>query len=102
MEIEALNPVNAKVGQKVKIVMKPYSYLKGSMIVYGVPALALILGAVLGKEIFSHYFKELDPDTVSAIFGFGAFAISFLYIKLWSSKVLKKVDLKPVIEEILE
>ncbi len=102
MEIEALNPVKARVGQKVKIVMKPYTYLRGSMIVYGVPALALILGAVLGKEIFSYYFKELDPDTVSAIFGFGALAISFLSIKLWSNKAGKKVELKPVIEEILE
>ncbi len=102
MEIEALNPVKARVGQKVKIVMKPYTYLRGSIIVYGVPALSLLIGAILGKEVFSHYLKEFDPDIVSAIFGFGALAISFLSIKLWSSKIWKKVDLKPVIEEILE
>lgn len=102
MQIEALNPVKASVGQRVRVVMKPYTYLKGSLIVYGVPALALIIGAVLGKEVFSYYFKELDPDIVSAISGFGAFAISFLSIKFWSSRVEKKVELKPVIEEIIE
>ncbi|MEW6213590.1 MAG: SoxR reducing system RseC family protein [Nitrospirota bacterium] len=100
MEIEALNPVKARVGQRVKVVMKPYTYLKGSLIVYGIPAIALITGAVLGKEIFSYYFN-IDPDIVSAIFGFGAFAISFIAIKLWSRKIEKRVELKPVIEEIL-
>lgn len=102
MEIEALNPLKAEVGQKVKVVMKPYSYMKGSIIVYGIPAIALIAGAVLGKEVFSHYFREIDPDIISAIVGFGAFIISFIVIKLWSKRLEKKVELKPVIEEILE
>ncbi len=102
MVIEALNPVKARVGQKVRIVMKPYTYLKGSIIVYGIPALALIAGAVVGKEIFSPYFKRFDPDIVSAVFGLGAFVVSFLLIKLWSAKVNKKVESKPLIEEILD
>ncbi len=102
MEIKALNPVNATIGQKVKIVMKPYTYLKGSLIVYGIPALALITGAVLGKEVISLYFARLDPDIVSAITGFIAFAISFIVIKLWSSRAEKKVEVSPVIEEIIE
>lgn len=101
MEIEALNHVNARVGQKVKIVMKTYTYLKGSIIVYGIPALALIIGAILGKEVFSKYFREMDPDILSAVFGFGAFVIFFLLIKLWSGRVEKKMESKPFIEEIL-
>jgi sigma-E factor negative regulatory protein RseC len=102
MELEALNPVKARVGQTVRVVMKPYSYLKGSIIVYGIPALALVIGAILGKEIFSPYFKGVDPDVVSAFFGFGACIIFFLFIKIWSSKIEKKQELKPVIEEIIE
>ena len=102
MEIEAMNPIKANVGQTVRIVMKPYSYLKGAMIVYGMPAIALVIGAILGKEFFSTYFTGVDPDVVSAFFGFGAFIIFFLLIKFWSSKLEKKQDLKPVIEEILE
>jgi sigma-E factor negative regulatory protein RseC len=102
MEIEALNPVNARVGQRVRIIVKPYTYLKGSIIVYGVPALALIIGAILGKEVFSSYFKELDPDIVSAIAGFGAFIIIFIAVKLWSRTLDKKGESKPIIEEILK
>lgn len=102
MEIEALNPVNARVGQKVRIVMKPYTYLRGSVIVYGVPALALVIGAVIGKEIFSRFLRGFDPDIVSAVFGFGAFTISFVVVKIWSSSMSKKTESKPVIEEILD
>jgi len=102
MEIEALNPVNARVGQRVRITVKPYTYLKGSIIVYGVPAIALIIGAILGKEVFSSYYNKLDPDIVSAVVGFGAFIIAFICIKLWSRRVEKKGESKPIIEEILE
>jgi sigma-E factor negative regulatory protein RseC len=102
MELEALNPIKATVGQTVRVVMKPYSYLRGSIIVYGIPALALVIGAILGKEVFSKYFRGIDPDVVSAFFGFGACIIFFLFVKIWSNKVEKKHELKPVIEEVIE
>lgn len=102
MEIEAFNPINAEVGQKVRVIMKPYSYLKGSLVVYGIPALALVIGAILGKEFFSLYYPGVDPDIVSALLGFGAFAISFLLVKIWTIKVEKRKELKTVIEEIIE
>lgn len=100
-ELEALNEVRAEVGQKVRVTLMPYSYLKGSIIVYGLPALALIAGAVVGKEVAGS-FGDMDPDLVSAIFAFGAFALSFIVIKLWSMRAEKKVQYKPVIEEILD
>jgi sigma-E factor negative regulatory protein RseC len=101
-ELEALNDVRAEAGQKVRVVLKPYSYLKGSLIVYGLPVVALIAGAVVGKELLADSFKGLDPDLVSAIFAFGAFALSFLVVFIWSRRAEKKTELKPVIEEILE
>lgn len=103
-EIEALNLAKAKIGQKVRVVMKPYTYLKGSIIIYGIPALALIIGAIIGKEFLSSLppFVGFDPDIVSAISGFGAFILSFLIVKLWSGKLEKKIEYKPVIQEILE
>ena len=102
MEIQAFNSVHAQVGQKVSVVLKPYTFLRGSMVVYGIPALALVFGAVLGKELLSPFFAGSDPDIVSAITGFGAFLLSFLFIKLWSSKLNKKPEAKPVIAEILD
>lgn len=101
-EIEAVNRAKARIGQKVRVEIRPYSYLKGSVIVYGLPALALIIGAVAGKEFFSGFFPSLDPDIVSAIFGFGFFIASFLAVKFWSARLEKRTEYKPVIEEIIE
>lgn len=103
-ELDALNRVGAKEGQKVRVFLRPYSYIKGSIIVYAIPVLSLVAGAVLGKEFFStlDYFKAMDPEIVSAIFGFSAFALSFLFVKLWSMRADKRTEYKPVIEEILE
>lgn len=100
-EIEAVNRANARVGQRVRVEFRSYSYLKGSILAYGLPALALIAGAVAGKEFFSSFF-QMDPDIVSAISGFGAFILTFVIVKLWSMRIEKKIEYKPVIEEILE
>lgn len=102
VEIEAFNKARATVGQKVKVVMQPYLYLKGSMLIYGIPALALIIGAIIGKEYLSGFFKDLDPDIVSAISGFALLILSFIIIKVWSIRFEKKTEYKPIIEEILE
>jgi sigma-E factor negative regulatory protein RseC len=102
MEIEALNAAKADVGQKVRVVMNSYSYMKSAGIVYGIPALALVLGAVAGKEIFSRYLPGFDPDIISAMFGFGGFILAFIVIRLWTDNAAKRTESKPVIEEILE
>lgn len=100
-EIEALNAARAQVGQRVRVALKPISYLKGSLMLYGLPAVALIAGAIAGKEYLSRFFRGTDPDGVAALAAFGAFALSFIVIKLWSRRAEKKVQYKPVIEEIL-
>jgi len=102
MEIEALNAAKAGVGQKVRVVMESSSYMKSAGIVYGIPALALVLGTVVGKELFSPYLPGFDPDIISATFGFGGFILAFIVIRQWTNKAAKKMESKPVIEEILE
>ncbi len=101
MEIEALNRAGAVVGEKVRVAVKPYTYMKGAMIVYGLPALGLVCGAVIGKELMSKVFPGVDSDILSAVFGFGAFAVSYLLVKVWTNTASKKIESKPVIEEIL-
>ncbi len=101
MEIEAFNQAGAIVGQKVRVSVKTYSYMKGSMVVYGVPAVALVAGAVFGKEVLGRFFPAADPDILSAIAGFTSFGISFIIVRIWSNITGKKTESKPVIEEIL-
>jgi sigma-E factor negative regulatory protein RseC len=101
-EIEAINTVHAKVGQTVKISIKPQVYLKGTMLVYGIPLIALIAGAIFGKNIGELYFRETSSDLVAAIAGFGSLILSFLFIKIWARSFETKTEYKPVIEEIID
>jgi positive regulator of sigma E activity len=101
MEIEALNKAGAVAGQKVRVMVHTYAYMKGSMVVYGFPALMLVIGAVIGKEAMPRFFPSLDADSLSAIFGFSFLAASFILVKLWSGTQTKKTSAAPVIEEIL-
>jgi sigma-E factor negative regulatory protein RseC len=101
MEIEAFNKAEAKVGDRVVISVEPFTFTKGSMIVYGLPAIGLVIGAVFGKEIMARFFRGTDPDILSAIFGFGAFILILAMVKIWSNSAGKKIESKPVIEEVL-
>ncbi len=100
--IEAFNQVKAKEGQRVRVVFRPYSYLKGSVLIYGIPALALIIGAIIGREILSKFINTLDPDLLSAIGGFSLLIITFAIVRVITRRMEKKVEYKPVVEEILE
>lgn len=101
MEIEALNPLQAKTGERVKIAIRAAAYLKGSIIVYGLPLTALIVGAILGKNIAEKFFKELNSDIAAAVLGFAFLLITFIIIKVWSKKAETKVEYKPVIDKII-
>ena len=102
MEIEALNAVHAKVGQRVKILMTPGEYLKGTIIVYGVPLIVFIAGAIFGKNIGEKYFTDMNSDIIAAITGFVSLFLSLAAARIWSRKMESKAEYKPVIEEIIE
>jgi|SRR5271157_5482338 len=99
--MEAYNHVGARIGDTVRVGFKSSNYLKGTIIVYGLPALMLITGAVLGKEYLSPFFPTADPDLVSAATGFGLFAVTFLILKLCSKMFADKKEYMPIIEEII-
>ncbi len=101
MEIEALNWVGAQVGQRVKVAVKPLTFVKGSLVVYGVPALALVIGAVVGKEWMSRLFTTADPDILSAVCGFSALIVALAGVKIWAQAASGNTSSKPVIEEIV-
>ncbi len=99
--MEAYNKVDARVGDTVKVVFRESNYLKGTIIVYGIPSLMLLLGAILGKEYLKPFFPAADPDLLSAAAGFGLFAVTFLVLKLWSKVFEQKKEYMPIIEEII-
>ncbi|MCI0469282.1 MAG: SoxR reducing system RseC family protein [Nitrospirae bacterium] len=101
-EVEAVNMVRAGVGDTVIIAFKTQAYLKAVVLVYGIPSLMLIIGAVIGKEYLSRLFPLADADILSAIAGFGLFIISLAAAKISMRGLSGKKDNMPVIKGILK
>jgi sigma-E factor negative regulatory protein RseC len=91
----------ADVGQRVKVVMKTYTYVKGTLLIYAFPVIALFAGAILGKIYLPSYINRLDSEMLSAIGGFFAFIVSLLVVKLFMSSMNNKTEYKSVIKEII-
>ncbi len=101
MEIDAINTILAKPGQTVRVSIGAYTYLKSSMLAYGMPLVFFLGGAILGKNIGVTHLVEYNSDLIAAVTGFAALAISLLLIKLISGRAATKEEYKPYIEEII-
>lgn len=100
MVIETLNPIGAKIGERVKIVIEPGIFLKASFLVYIIPIIFLSLGALAGKGL-SYYFKGDNPTLWAIIGGFSALIGIFIVIFRYNKKIQGDFRYKPTIIEII-
>ncbi len=99
--MEAINPLGAKKGQKVKVVIAPQAFLKASIILYGVPTAAFIAGAIIAKNAAEHYGSAVNSDLWAFLSGTACLLLSFIFIRAYNKKVERTPKYKPVIVEIL-
>lgn len=99
MEVEVVNSVGAKIGDRVTIGLQTASYLKISCLLYLFPILSMLVGAIIGEKIASEYL--FNKSSLSALFGFLCFLLSLLVVKLASKKLAKKKEYRPKIIRIV-
>ncbi|HWR71847.1 MAG TPA: SoxR reducing system RseC family protein [Nitrospirota bacterium] len=99
--MEALNPLDAKKGQKVKVAIAPQIYLKASLILYGIPMASLVGGAIIAKNLAIKFGAEAQSDLWAFSAGMLCMIVSFLFLRRYNRKVEKTQEYKPVIIEIL-
>jgi sigma-E factor negative regulatory protein RseC len=99
--MEAVNPLGAVKGQKVKVVVAPQLYLKASIILYGIPMTVFVGGAIVAKNLAVKYGAEANSDLWAFAAGTACLLVSFLFIRAYNKKVEKTRMYKPVIVEIL-
>ncbi len=80
----------------MKIGISPKAVLKASFILYMVPILALIIGAMLGN-----YLGPQHKEIWAVSMGIGFFIGSFFVIKALSKQFEDKAEYLPVVTEIL-
>jgi sigma-E factor negative regulatory protein RseC len=100
METQVLNRANAGVGDRVIISLSSKSVFKSAMILYILPTVSLMLGAIGGSGLH----KQLGIDeTVAAIFfGFAGLILGFTIAGLISKRQTASSRLTPVITRIIK
>jgi sigma-E factor negative regulatory protein RseC len=99
--IEVHNLLGAEVGEQVRIATTTKSFLQSSFLLYIVPLIALVIGAIVGLLVGEKIPTGLDPNLLSAIFGVFFMSGSFVILRVGSS-VLNKESYMPKIIEILK
>lgn len=100
MLVEAHNVLGAEVGDKVKVETSTKSFLQSSFMLYIVPLIALLIGAIAGNLVGQELTGGPDPNLLSAIIGVAFFAGSFFIIR-YGTRTLHREDFMPRITEIL-
>lgn len=98
MVVETHNVLGAVVGDKVRLASRAGKFLLASFLLYVVPLLALIAGAVLGELVGAFYALRIDPNLLAAIFGLAFMVGSFFIIRIGSRAIPRGIFMPEIIE----
>ena len=99
MEVNAINEVGAKVGDRIVISFQTSALLKATFLIYVFPILFLVIGAALGQQTAPYF--NFNPSGFSAMVGFSLFFAAVLVIKFKATKMAKKNEYRPKIIRVL-
>jgi len=92
---QAPNTVNARVGDEVVVGLAEDAMLKGSVLVYLLPLLAMIVFALLADSLIPAEFAPRDLLVLlSAIAGF---SLMLLFSRLWLASGINRIRLTPAV-----
>jgi sigma-E factor negative regulatory protein RseC len=80
-EFKASNNIGAKVGDSVIVGVEEQALLKSSMTIYGIPLLALLLGAVAGIAFLPQDAGAVQKDIYTVIGAATGLALGLLWLK---------------------
>jgi sigma-E factor negative regulatory protein RseC len=92
--VRVLNPVEAKLGEEVVVGLGERAFVTGSLAVYAIPLLALLLGAIAGDWLAGLYQWS---DIAAVAGGLGGLAAGFVWLWLFARRVGGDSRYQPVI-----
>ena len=102
MIAEVENTIGAKVGERVRIEIPSSIVLKGALLFYTLPLVALILGMVLGITITDRLGFEKASQPAGLILGLILLVLSFILIWRHGKRVKDKSTYRSKIIQIIE
>jgi len=100
METRVINRTNARVGDQVIISLGTGSVFKCAMILYILPTLSLVIGAIGGVEL--HRYLGIGETGAAILFGFAGLFLGFTIARFISNHPKAGNKLIPVITRILK
>lgn len=98
-EVEAINSVNARVGDLIQISMDTSALLKATFLLYVFPIICMLIGSFAGHEIGSH--MSVGASLVSVLFGIASFAAAMLIVRFSAGHMALKQKYQPKITRII-
>ncbi|MBN1958306.1 MAG: SoxR reducing system RseC family protein [Desulfuromonadales bacterium] len=99
MRVEAFNQAGGKLNDRVKVVTTTRNFLQSSFLLYIVPIIGLLIGAILGQTIGERFPQQVDPSLLSALSGAFFLVATFLAIRFFT-RSLKREKFMPTIVAI--
>jgi sigma-E factor negative regulatory protein RseC len=87
-EIEAINKIGAKTDDRVVIGFESSSLFKASLLLYILPVVFMIAGALTGQKLSIKY--GLSETFYSALSAFLSFAAAFIIVRILGNRMARK------------
>ena len=97
MLVESFNQIGAQVGQKVKVVTSTKHFLQSSFVLYILPVIGLLIGAVSGQLIAEHAEVGVEPQLLGALIGVAFMAGTFLSIRVGTRALKREIFMPRII-----
>jgi len=97
--VKARNAAHAQIGDEVEIFLSTKSHLKTVFMVYMVPVLGLLVGAISAKNL--SIFLGLDENLGLVLFPILGLVLAFLLVRLFEARMKARRELIPIVSRVI-
>ncbi len=97
MLVESFNQIGAQVGDRVKVVTSTKHFLQSSFVLYILPVIGLLIGAISGQLIAEYTQVAIDPQLLSALIGVAFMVGTFLSIRVGTRALKREIFMPKII-----
>jgi sigma-E factor negative regulatory protein RseC len=98
-EVEAINLVGAKVGDRIQISIETGSLLKATFLLYVFPVISMLCGGLVGNQL--SVYIGLDPSPAAALVAAISFVGAMVVVRLRAGRMALKLEYRPKITRII-
>ncbi len=95
-QMKAINKAQAHEGETVLIGLQESALVQGSLIIYLLPIVSLVLFAIFGEQMAEQW-QLASAEATSIVFGIIGFVLAGILIKIFSRHIQSDVRYQPVI-----